>query len=377
MRQAKKRHLLIDALNLTRGGGVIVMVRLAFAFLSAGYRVTVLTARNLPETNFADSNVEIIIEKSATGPLRAMLYRKYQLNARAQAIGSDLVLSFNYFSQVSLPQFTYHINVVPFLGFKKRVSAVGLLRAIVLPFAANKALTRSTANIFESDFVHSLAANNIKIIRNPAIAHIGAEFSYQMEKSPRERLNGSYVTVTSGARHKRNDLTVAFFRRIIVEEPDAKLGFIGDTDAIRRSLSSEDLDFVDRSSAITFHGYVGRTQLYKLLAAGKALITFSELESFFMVAIEAMSVGCPVIAADNSAIKESVGTAGLVVPSGDVEAAVQVALKIDTSEVFAQHAKASREWSQAFEANACTSNFIKVVERVLGAEIPVNIREGF
>lgn len=374
-RPSRRRHLLIDALNLARGGGVVVMSRLALAFASAGYRVTVLAARDLPETGLAGSSVDTLVVPAARGALRATLYRRFRLNARAHDLGADAVLGFNYHSQVALPQVTYHINVIPFLKLAARASAIGYPRAMMQGLAARAALRRSTANMFESDYIRSLAARSGTLIRNPVVAHIGAEFVDQAPGNTGQRLKGPFLTVTSGARHKRNDLTLAFFRGILAEEPDAKLGIIGDTDAIRASLSPEDRDFVDATSSVTFHGYVGRGDLYALLAKAKALIVFSELESFFMVAIEAMSVGCPVIAADNSSIRESVGAAGLLVPAGDVDAAVLAARELDTAEAFARREKAGRDWASAFDANRCARDFVAAFERKIWPETGTQDRQ--
>ncbi|MCF7749058.1 glycosyltransferase [Sulfitobacter sp. M39] len=364
-RHSRQRHLMIDALNLARGGGVVVMWRLAFAFASKGYRVTVLTARDLPGANSAGSGVEIIVQPSARGGLRAMLYRLFRLTARAKYIGADAVLGFNYHAKVTLPQVTYHINIIPFLEFDARRKAVGYLRAITQRLAARSALRRSTANIFESDYVRTLAARSGITIRNPTVAYIGAEEQDHLSVCTNYRLSGPFVTVTSGAPHKRNDLTLTFFRRILAKEPNAKLVIVGDVGAIRAGLSAEDRKFIDASDQVSFKGYLARDQLYELLAQARALIVFSELESFFMVAIEAMSVGCPVIAADGTSIRESVGSAALVVPAGDVDAAVSAAGLLTTPEVFARQEAVGRKWASTFEADKCANSFVAAFENAI------------
>lgn len=363
--QPRQRHLLIDGLNLARGGGVVVMARLALAFSSVGYKVTVIASRDLSAIHFVDSGVEIIVESGALGALRSMFYRRYRLNAQAQGLGADSVLGFNYYSHVALPQVTYHINVIPFLPFLERSRAVGYPRAIMQSFAARAALRRSTANIFESHHISSLAMRGGIEIRNPAVAYIGADFVDETPSISEKRLSGPFMAVTSGAHHKRNDLTIAFFRRVLMDDHTARITFVGDADSILASLSHEDRYFAETSPAVTLHGYVDRGELYDMLAKARALVTFSELESFFMVAIEAMSVGCPVIAADNSSIRESVGTAGLLVPAGDVEAAVKVAQALDTPTAFAKCEQAGREWASAFEANKCAQGFVMAFERAI------------
>ena len=86
-------------------------------------------------------------------------------------------------------------------------------------------------------------------------------------------------------------------------------------------------------------------------------------------AIEAMSVGCPVIAADNSSIRESVGTAGVLVPAGDVDSAVLAARGLNSAEAFASYEAAGLHWASAFEANKCAGEFVCAFEREIW---PVN-----
>ena len=358
-------HLFIDALNLSRGGGVIVMSRIALAFVTSGYSVTVITARNLPNIDFLENGVKIVVEPNADGAARAILYRKFRLNSKAKEIQADVLLGFNYYSHVALPQATYHINVIPFLDFSIRRSAVGFWRAVLQSLMAKTALRASTANIFESEHVYSIAAQGRTAIRNPIVSYIGAEFPSQLPVNIKMKRSGPFVTVTSGARHKRNDLTLEFFRRVLVKDPNSRLSIIGDSAAIRSSLSLKDRMFVDMSPAVKLHGYVGRTELYQLLAESKALISFSELESFFMIGIEAMSVGCPVIAADSSSIRESLGAAGRVVPAGNVDAAVAEAQDLNSIKVYSRYSSMGRDWASAFEANKCARDFVYAFEGAL------------
>lgn len=67
-------------------------------------------------------------------------------------------------------------------------------------------------------------------------------------------------------------------------------------------------------------GYVSPDDRYGLYASALACIMPSHTEGFGLPALEAMTVGVPVVAANRGALPEVVGDAGLLFPAGDVEA---------------------------------------------------------
>ncbi|MGI9601463.1 MAG: glycosyltransferase family 4 protein [Acidimicrobiales bacterium] len=67
-------------------------------------------------------------------------------------------------------------------------------------------------------------------------------------------------------------------------------------------------------------GRIDRTVLDLVIARAEALVFPSRFEGFGIPVLEAMALGCPVIAADATAVPEVVGNAGMLVAPGDVEA---------------------------------------------------------
>lgn len=67
-------------------------------------------------------------------------------------------------------------------------------------------------------------------------------------------------------------------------------------------------------------GRIPRAQLDTLMAHATALAWPSLYEGFGLPIVEAMQLGCPVIAADTTALPEAVGGAGRLVPATDVDA---------------------------------------------------------
>lgn len=72
-----QRHILIDGLNLARGGGVAI--RLADAFVRAGWQVTVLASRPLINAHPYPKGVTVSMHPQAAGAARSTLFRRFQL----------------------------------------------------------------------------------------------------------------------------------------------------------------------------------------------------------------------------------------------------------------------------------------------------------
>jgi glycosyltransferase involved in cell wall biosynthesis len=66
-----------------------------------------------------------------------------------------------------------------------------------------------------------------------------------------------------------------------------------------------------------------------------ALVMFSEMEGFGIPVLEAMQLGTPVISSDQGALKEVVGSGGLLVPQDDREALVDAMLRVANDQTLA------------------------------------------
>lgn len=351
-------HIAIDALNLSHGGGTVVMARLADALIDAGCRVTVLAARpHLLDTAKRDRIVTEFLPQ-ARGAFRAIAYRRFRLSEKLRAIGADAVVSFNYHSPVDLPQLTYHINVIPFLPWSQRKAAVGTLRAIMQARAARAAISNSTVNAFESVHIAELAGQTKS---PPLIAYTGIDIPKGATARHAAGAEKLVCLVTSGAAHKRNDIAFRAFRAFREMEPEARLLVFGHAEAIRNSLPPDLLADETLISSVRFGGYVDRPTLYAALSRSFALLTASELESFYMVALEAMIVGTPVVAADISSVRESCGHAGVFFPVGDWRAAADGLTTLCDPDIWAMRSRDGHDWAQQFDADVLAQDFVRRV----------------
>ena len=80
-------HIAIDALNLARGGGVVVMARLAEAFARAGWQVTVLASRPIFDTHALPDGVTLSMHPEAAGAVKSALFRRFKLDGATAHTG--------------------------------------------------------------------------------------------------------------------------------------------------------------------------------------------------------------------------------------------------------------------------------------------------
>ncbi len=113
--------------------------------------------------------------------------------------------------------------------------------------------------------------------------------------------------------HKRHSDLIEAFAILRIDHPDAELVLTGApgplTDAVRKQITAAGLD-----ESVTLTGRIPRDELMALMGAATAVVIPSEYEGFGVPALEAMSLGTPVIVADAGSSPEIVGGCGIVVP---------------------------------------------------------------
>lgn len=355
-----------DALNVRRGGGLTVLTRLARAFADAGHEAHVVTSALSVVQALSDmTGIEAHHVPGADSALTAQLFRHRRWDATMREIGAERVFGFNYWTPTTLPQVTYHINVIPLLSFTQRRQAIGLQKALIQARYSRLALRRSALNLFESEHILSLAkAAAGNGIVNPLVRYIGIDIPNTARSLAQPGRH--IISVTSGARHKRNELLFALHRALNRNRPNGErigLKIIGlnpkDMDAIAAEKS-----YAAGQPDVELLGYLDRESLYQELARATALVSFSELESFFMVPVEAMAVGTPAIVNDASSIRESVGEAALLIPPCDIDAAVRHVEHLLDPAVRAHWSSLSRSWAQRFDGCRCAATIVRDVDEM-------------
>jgi len=116
--------------------------------------------------------------------------------------------------------------------------------------------------------------------------------------------------------HKNHALLIHAFARVAARRPDVLLVLTGGTAASETDVAAaiEGLDLADRVRRLN---RIPRPDLEWLFRHAVALTFPSRFEGFGLPVLEAMAVGCPVVAAATTALPEVVGDAGVLLPADD------------------------------------------------------------
>jgi len=114
--------------------------------------------------------------------------------------------------------------------------------------------------------------------------------------------------------------------------------------------------------------YLPAGQLRTLMRGARAVLFPSLYEGFGLPALEAMSLGAPVMASNAAALPEVVGQAGLAVDPYDVAAMTQALRRMDGDEALrARLSAAGRERAKSFSMTAYQNRLASLHARLLGA----------
>ena len=115
--------------------------------------------------------------------------------------------------------------------------------------------------------------------------------------------------------HKDHIGLVQDFATVAARHADVTLVLSGGSGGAEVELRAE-IERLGLSARVRRTGRIPRAHLDALIAGATALVYPSRYEGFGAPVLEAMAAGCPVIAADATALSELVADAGLLVPPG-------------------------------------------------------------
>jgi glycosyltransferase involved in cell wall biosynthesis len=117
--------------------------------------------------------------------------------------------------------------------------------------------------------------------------------------------------------HKRTDLLLAAFHRLVTDlRPDARLVIAGASrlPQFERAVTRY-ADRLGLASCLTVTGEISEAELVAWYRRADLFVTVSEHEGFCVPLVEAMSFDVPILGRNCAAVPETIGDAGIVVPS--------------------------------------------------------------
>ena len=122
--------------------------------------------------------------------------------------------------------------------------------------------------------------------------------------------------------HKNPDHAAEVFRRISADYPDWRIEFAGSDIPLGDNATMWGrCEEILRSypGRYHYHGMLESDAVRQLYRSARILIVPSRIESYGLVALEAMSNGCVPLVADKTALPEVVGNGGLVFENGNID----------------------------------------------------------
>lgn len=359
MSEREKKTIVIDALTIRRGGGHVLLVNLATAIANHGLmRVVVLCNPDLDLMAISDhNNIEIVTIDNTQSAPRAYLFRHKLLETRLNIIDKECsLISFNGWSRSKHKQITIHINTIPFLSWSMRKHSVGIVRAFLQKLTSRTSLKISNLNIFESQYLLDLAQKSYSgSIASPKVRYFGTDLPYLPYQNLRTRRNRKQqlISVTSGAAHKQNLKVVNAFREIRKNKPELELVFVGNKKLIEKEIEQSASGAYVDMEGVKFLGYLSRDALINELSMSLALVSLSNTESFYLVAIEAMFCGTPVLVKRIASAEESCGDHAILLDSDTPTTVAGAFQKLDSEHKWLELSKKAHQHAAQFESEAC------------------------
>lgn len=135
-------------------------------------------------------------------------------------------------------------------------------------------------------------------------------------------------------RHKNHRVVLEATARLLADFPDLRLMLTGRRGPHDAEVAA-DISRLGLDGVVVRPGRISAEDLDGLYELAGALVFPSRYEGFGIPVLEAMVRGCPVIAANTTALPEVVGDAGVLVDPDDVEAWVAAIARVLTDDQFA------------------------------------------
>ncbi len=291
---------------------------------------------------------DIAVRTLVPGVPAAVRHVIAKLLAPIRTSSFDVVLSINYWVPGVPRLVVYHLNLLNFQTLERDTLAWKMRR-----LDARTACARADRNLFESEFVFDAARRRVGRVNGGGLLYLGirTEFASRIGES-RAPAPGRIGLVTSTPAYKRNDLAIETLARLTRHRPEVPwhLRIVGGrADAPGWRTVAELADASGVRDRVQFLGRLTAEELASELGTCRALLAPSEIESFFMVAVEAMACGCQVVVQDVTSARESVGDAALVCRPGDVDELASALAKTEALDAeSAARIEAGYAWARGF-----------------------------
>ena len=168
------------------------------------------------------------------------------------------------------------------------------------------------------------------------------------------------------AERKNVRLLVEAFARAVSTVPDARLVLVG-SPGLGSLEVNEAIDRLGIADAVIRLGHAQQAVVEALVATADVLVLPSVDEGFGFPALEAMSVGTPVIASASGSLPEVVGDAGLLVPVNEIEPLTDAIVRVlADAQLRAELGQRGRRRATGYSWRAAAEKTIQVYGHAFG-----------
>lgn len=163
---------------------------------------------------------------------------------------------------------------------------------------------------------------------------------------------------------KRLDLLLPAFKKVLSKYPNSMLWIIGDGFEKNTIVKLSKSLSIDKN--VTFFGFLPQIRVVPLIQKSHVIVSTSDVETFSIGLIEAMSCGKPIVSTmsggPQSIVTEQVG---LLVPTGDIDAISQALVKIQENYSLYDFKKISEICRNLFGLNSFGKRLISIYSEVI------------
>lgn len=364
-------HIVVNAVSLRPGGGLQVICGLLASFSTANSYTVIWTdpqSKEIFDRIVGEKkHIKFVRPLENTSNFMAFYWQMIHFKKFAQNINADLAFGVNHhFPMGNIKQVIYHLNVMRFERDKEAYFSPDEIKNKLRDWRSRRALRLADINAFESEYLLQIAEEKTATINAAQVCYIGLQDKYFKQKrhvTPCRQRKPHIIALTSPQPHKDNPTLIHMLSELCRERPeiDWRLKIAGGRSANAfadlKSLAKE-LEVADK---IEWLGFCDHEALSEIGKDSLCLVSASRIESFSMVALEAMSWGCPPIVVDATSMPESVGEAGILVGAGDAKGFAQAVMKLhDDSALHQSYVEAGYKRASTLTWSTAARNFEEI-----------------
>lgn len=370
-------RVLINALSATIGGGLTYARALIPLLRDRLSSLTVVCPDSLA-SGMPEGNGTIPVTASLVRGSRRFLWEKIHLEKLLRQ--REIHVLYTPYQVAVQPDNVKRVcafrNMEPFFSSRYRYAAESAARNDLLRHLTARCFQQADRVIAVSDFAAEFAVGNLGLPKEKVrrVYHGRDETLLKADRAEDDAvrcqmgIGGPYVfTAGSLLPYRRTeDVIVAFEKSIAAADPLAVLVIAGSgTDRAYRRVLARAVNRSRCGSRIRMLGHVSREKMRALYKGCRMFVSASEVEACPNIGIEAMTAGCPVIAARSGPAEEIYERGALLYPPRDTVnlSELMMSLWSDDGLRREQGASATRR-SEAFGWQACARETADVLESV-------------